>query len=104
MHSFTVSVDDKICNHWQSSFTVDDLKAIYYKTFVDNDINVDANIITYGTKLIYMKSEEVDDSYIESMDEYIGANVVVSGKDDITPVLSRTRGHKRDINGNPVGH
>ena len=50
-----------------------------------------------------MKTEEVDDSYIESMDEYIGATVVFSGKDDITPVLARIRRHKRDSNGNPVG-
>ena len=103
MRSFTISVDDRIGNHRQPSFTADDPKAIYYKIFDDDDIGDDVNLLPYNTELIDLKTEEVDDSYIVSMDEYIGANVIIPGKDDITPVLAKIRGRKRDNNGNPKG-
>ena len=52
--------------------------------------------------LIDMKTEEVDDAYLDALDEYIGAEIVVPGKDAL-PVLGKVKKRKRDFQGNPIG-
>ena len=44
----------------------------------------------------------IDDSYLEQLDDYIGTNVVVSGKDSVT-VLATIFKRKRYSQGLPVG-
>ena len=49
-----------------------------------------------------MKTTEIDESYLDSLDEYIGANVVIPGRDAL-PVLAKVKKRKRDADGIPIG-
>ncbi|GFH61775.1 hypothetical protein CTEN210_18251 [Chaetoceros tenuissimus] len=74
---------------------------IYYDAFED-PIKDDECQLPYGAELHEAKLENVDDKYLEALDNYINAKVVVPDKDGI-PVLTKVKSRKRDAAGNPVG-
>ena len=98
---FMKSLEDKIGNHRQPLFNINAPASIYFDAFND-PIDSDENVTPYGDELIDVKTEQVDDAYLDSLDTYIGAQVVVPGKDGV-PVLAKVRARKRDSAGNPVG-
>ena len=100
--NFMTSVNDKIGNHRQPIYDGDNPGHIYYHAF-DDSIDDDANDLPYGDELIDWKTFETDDAYLESMDEYIGAEVVVPGRDGSQPVLAKVHRRKRDAKGDPIG-
>ena len=103
MKEFMISVEDKIGNHRQPSFDFEQPDAIYHRIFDDDDPSDDENVLPYGSEILDAKTEEIDSAYLESMDEYIGAQVVVPGHDNVTPVLATVKRRKRDHHGDPVG-
>ena len=58
---------------------------IYYISF-DDDINDEDVDLPYGDELIDVKVEEISDAYLDALDEYIGSEIVVPGRDAL-PVL-----------------
>ena len=101
MNLFMVSLTSKIGNHSEPLFNPISPKGIYYDAF-DDDPSEDSNDLPYGDELMDAKEHEIDEPYLDSLDKYIGAKVIVPGKDAI-PVLAEIRGRKRDSTGNPVG-
>ena len=59
-------------------------------------------MLPYGEEIQYHKDVEVNKAYIEALDNYIGAKVVVPGKYYI-PFLSQARHRRQDTLGNPIG-
>ena len=101
MKRFMEKVESKIGNYRQPEFNPDQPEQIYYSTF--NDEKEDDDIISpYEGEVIDAKTTEIDDAYMESLDNYIGVEVVVPGK-NAEPVLAKVKRRKRDSMGNPVG-
>ena len=98
---FMQTLEDKIGNHLVPQFNISSPSSIYYEAFND-PLDSDDNVLPYGDELIDVKTESVDEAYLDSLDTYIGTNVVVPGKDGV-PVLAKVRSRKRDAAGNPVG-
>ena len=40
--------------------------------------------LTYGDLIIYSKTDDINEAYIDTFNNYIDTEVVVSGKDSIT--------------------
>ena len=99
-NNFMERVEDKIGNTKQSLFSDADSDKIYYSTFGYTD-DADNNALTYGDDIQDQKEVEVNEAYIGALENYIGAKVVVIGKDSI-PYLSRVKHRKRNFSGNPI--
>jgi hypothetical protein len=74
---------------------------IYYDAF-DDPVEDDSSQLPYGVEAHEAKLEEVDKEYMEALDGYINAQVILPDKDGI-PVLTKVKSRKRDSEGNPVG-
>ena len=98
---FMVSVESVIGNHRVPIFNHVQPNAIYFDAFSD-DHDSDANVLPYGDELIDVKTETVDEAYLESLDEYIGSQIVIPNKEAI-PVLATVKKRKRDALGKPIG-
>ena len=99
--TFMRSVEARIGNAKQPLFNLADPEHIYYDAF-DDDVNGDDIYLPYGDELQEMKTEEVNDAYLETLDEYIGAEIVIPGRDGL-PVLTKVKKRKRDASGVPIG-
>ena len=87
------NVKEPICNNiylWQ----------IYYDTF-DDPIDNNQISLPYREELHQVKLEEVNENYLESLDEYINAEVIIPNKEEI-PILTKVKHCKRDSSGKPV--
>ena len=93
-------VKAKIGNSKKPLFDGTDPDRVYCSAFGDTDNYFD-NMLPYGEYIQDQKEVEVNKAYIEELDEYIGSNVVVPGKDSI-PVISRVKHRKRYASSNPV--
>ena len=101
MKIFMDCIEGRIGNTKQPIYNNVHPQAIYFNAF-DDDVEDDDQDLPYGDEFIDVKTEEVNDRYLDAMDEYIGAHIVVPGKDAL-PVLARMKNRKRDTQGNPVG-
>ena len=101
MANFMKHVEDKIGNHKTGVFNPQAPTNVYFDTF-DDDVAEDDPVLPYGDELLDAKDHEIDESYLESLDAYIGANVMVPGRDAV-PVVAAICGRKCDAQGNPVG-
>ena len=52
--------------------------------------------------MVHAKSETVDIAYLETLDNYIGAEIALAVKYAI-PVLDKVKKRKRDANNIPIG-
>ena len=101
---FMKSVEEKIGNHKDPLFQHDNPDGIYFIPFQDEQV-YDETITPYGDKITEAITTEIDEPYLESLDQYIGANVVIPGTTKgVEPVLAVIKGRKRDHNGNPIGN
>ena len=98
---FMQSIEERIGNHRQPIYKAMQPDSIYFDTF-DDDLDSDLNVLPYGDELVDAKTDEVNDAYLEALDNYIGAEVVIPGKDSL-PVLAKVKKRKRDPAGNPIG-
>ena len=100
MREFTASLEKHIGNYRQPSFNVNNPTEIY------NDVlgipsHLKETTLQYGDEIIDSKVEEINQAYLDSLDEYIGAEVVVPGR-NAEPVLAKVKKRKRDSSGNKV--
>ena len=98
---FMESVEERIGNYKQPVYNAIQPDAIYFDAFGDEH-DADSNVLPYGDELIDVMPDDVNDAYLEALDNYIGAEVVVPGKDSI-PVLAKVKKRKRDAAGIPLG-
>ena len=99
--TFMTSLSEVIGNHRQPLFDPVKPSGLYYTAFGD-DFNDDDNVLPYGDELVDSKTETIDQGYMEALDEYIGAQVVIPGRDSV-PVLSKVIKRKRDAMNLPIG-
>ena len=69
----------KIGNAKQPLFGGTELDRVYYSAFGENH-NYDNNMLQYDEDIQYQKEVEVDKACIKALDKYIGAKLVVPGK------------------------
>ena len=98
---FTTSLESNIGNHKQGIFKPAAPMDIYCDAFGD-DNDIDENVLPYGDELIDAKTETVDEAYLESLDAYLGAEILLPNKDAI-PVLAKVKKRKRDAANLPIG-
>jgi hypothetical protein len=99
--TFMETLESKIGNYRQPAFNIEVPDEIYYEAFGD-DTTSDDNVLPYGDEINDVKTTEVDEAYLEALDEYIGVQVVIPGR-DAQPVLATVKKRKRDHDGNPSG-
>ena len=85
-NNFIEHVEDKIGNAKKPLFDGTDSNIVYYSAFGYTD-NADGNVLSYGDKILDQKEVEVNEDYIEALDNYVGVKVLVPGKYYI-PVLA----------------
>jgi hypothetical protein len=96
------SVNAKRGNSKQPAFNTDDPRGIYYTAFND-PLDDDENAVAFGDEYLEEKLVEADQAYLESLDNYIGMNVVVHDQMSDLPVIAKIIRRKRDSAGNPIG-
>ena len=94
-------MEDKSGNDKQHLFDSTDPERVYYSDSGDTN-NDDDNVLPYGEDIQYHKEVEVNEAYIEALDNYIGSKVVVTGKYYI-PLLVQVKLRKLDTSGSPIG-
>jgi hypothetical protein len=84
---FTSNVESKIGNYHQPQFDPSNPKNIYLETFNDT---IDGDFfLPYGDEIQDAILAEIDEQYLEQLDEYIGTKVVIPGtSENIEPVLA----------------
>ena len=101
--NFMKQVNEKIGNAKQPIYDDKEPNRIYFDAFDDSQLEDDSEYV-YDQEIIEAMPTEIDEPYIESLDEYIGTNVIIPGiTPGIEPVLAKIRGRKRDNDGNVVG-
>ena len=63
--------------------------AIFYSSFYDG-IEDDDMELPYGDELIDVKVEEIFDTYLDTLDDYIGAGILIPGRYSLT-VLGKSQ-------------
>ena len=87
--NFMKRVQDTIGNSKQPLFYCTNSNRVYYSDLGATN-NSDKNLLLYGEYIQYHKEVEFNKAYIEVLDNYIGAKVVVPGKYSIT-VLTQVK-------------
>ena len=101
MDKFTLSLKSKVGNNKVPIFNLGKSNEIYYKPFGD-DMLEEVNTLPYGDELIDVKVADIDESYMEELDNLIGSQVKLTDKGRI-PLLVTVKKRKRDSNGQPIG-
>ena len=63
---------------------------------------INENVLPYGDEFVNAKSKTIDEAYIEALDIYIGAEILLAGKDPVR-FLAKVKKWKRDLNNLPIG-
>jgi hypothetical protein len=104
MTRFDASVHDSIGDYQNAIVREGPLNeaTIYYDAVFDNP-NDDDITYPWDTELEEIPLQDQTDASMAQLDEYIGAHIVVPGKNGEGEVLARVHSRKRDTNGNLIG-
>ena len=80
------SLEPLVWNYREGVFQPTSPYLIYYDAFRESSDNYE-NVLPYGDELADAKSETVDKSYLEALNNYIGAEILLADKYAI-PVLA----------------
>ena len=97
---FMECVQERISNTREPIYNNIYPQQIYYDAFND-PVEDNTSQLPYGEETHEAKLKEVNDRYMEALDRYINAEVIMPDKNGI-PVLTKVKNHKRDSAGNPV--
>ena len=99
---FMDSVHEKIGTYTEPKYNnSSDYNDSQIPIFIDEN---ELQELPYGDEISEAIPEEIDQPYLEQLDQYIGAKVVIPGTtENTTPVLATIKGRKRDANGNLIG-
>ena len=96
------SIEANIGNFKQSLYGGIILYSVFYLYFYgdpyDNDV-----VLTYAQEIKYKNTEEVDESCVEALENYIETRIMIRGKDYIV-VLTKVIGRKKYHSGNLFGY
>ena len=70
---------------------------------IHNHSHLEDTTLPCSDEIVDAKVEEIGQAFLDSLDEYIGAQVVVLGR-NAEPVLARVKNRKYNSSGNPVGN
>ena len=101
MHKFTKNLESRIGNNLIPTFEVAHPENVYYTPF-GTTVKDDWEELPYGDDFTTLKMGNVDDGYLESLDDLIGTQVTLPGKDGI-PLLTTVKRRKLDHKGQPIG-
>ena len=101
MNKFTLTLESKIGNNKVPVFDPSKPDEIYYKPFGD-DMLEEGNALPHGNELMNAKVAEIDEPYMEELNNLIGSQVKQTDKCGI-PLLVTVKKRKRDSHGQPVG-
>ena len=102
MDKFTKKLESKIGNNLIPTFEVAYPENIYYTPF-GTTVKDDWQELPYGDDFTTLKMGNDDDGYLESLDDLIGTQVTLPGKDG-TPLLATVKRRKLDHKGQPIGY
>ena len=94
-------VESKIGNFRQDIYDSTNPSNVYHTAF-GTDPSDDEIVLPYGDELVDLKLHEIDEAYLDSLDKFIGTEVVVPGKNS-QEVIAIIRNKKRDHLGNLIG-
>ena len=110
-NAFTTSVHDVIGDHKKAIVRGESINEedLYYNTFFESGKEIEGLTYPWDKDLEDVPLHKQDDKTMEDLDKYIGAQVVLPGKDRVE-VLCKVKGRKRDANriligecnGNPI--
>ena len=89
---FMTSMESIIGNNREGVFKDTAPSAIYYDAFGE-DTDADDNVLPYGNELIGAKTETIAEAYLEALDTYIGAEIVIPDCEAV-PVLTKVKKQK----------
>lgn len=101
MTDFTNRIESKIGNSKEAIFDPDLPCSIYDDNYDDprNDEHLtepfESEMMDYNVA--------IDEHTLESLDNYIGAQIIIPGENGATPILAKVVGRKRDISGAVIG-
>ena len=98
MQTFIQYLESRIGDYWQPLYNVTN-KNVIHNSFFNDDIKDDNVDLPYGDKLIDVKVEEISDSYLDALDEYIGYYIVIECRYAFH-VTGKIKKSKRDASGN----
>ena len=103
MEKYTNKLHDEIGDYSKAIIRGESVNddVVYYDTFFDS-IAEDEITHPWEQDLSSLPISQEDDHTLEALDKYIGANIVVPGKDG-QEVLATVKGRKRDSNGRLIG-
>ena len=101
IQTFMKSLGYRIGNYQQPLYDATKPNAILYISF-DDDIKDEDVDLPYGNELIDAKVEEISDAYLYALDDYIGDDIVIPGRDEL-PVMVRVNNLKQYAYDNPIG-
>ena len=99
--AFTKEVESNIGNYNQPLYNPANPNAVYASIF-NNEYYDDETILPYGDEIIDAKIEDINEVYLDYLNEYINAKVVIPGRDAV-PVLATIKQRKRVSSGRPIG-
>ena len=99
---FMRCLEEKIGNSQQPVYNSQNPQEIYYVNF-NEPLDNDQNDLPYGEELIDLETDEINELYLESMDEYITNTQVVIPNCDGVPILAKFKKRKCDMQGEVIG-
>ena len=101
MDKFTLSLESKIGNSIVPIVNPGKPDEIHYKPFGDDILEEDI-ALSYGDELVDVKVKDIDEPYMEELDNLIGSQVKLPDKGGI-PLLVNVKKRKRNSHEQPVG-
>ena len=95
------SLEYRIGNSRKPLYDATNTNKIYYSLF-DDDIEDDNVEFPYGDELVNVKFEESSNYYLDALDDYIRADIVLPGI-YVLHSLGKVNKRKLDEYGNPIG-
>ena len=99
--NFMEPVEAKIVNAQESLFGGTKPDRVYYSVF-GGIYDAGENVLPYGEEIQDQKEVDVNEAYIEALDNYIGDKLVFPDKYSI-PVIAWVKHRNSDDSCNPIG-
>ena len=101
MSKFTRKLESRIGNNLIPTFDGTDPGNIYFTSF-GTTVEEEMEDLPYGDDFTTLRMENVDDRYLADLDNLIGVQVSLPGKDGI-PLLATVKKRKLGYKGHPIG-
>ena len=101
MDRFTRKLESKIRNNLIPTFDGTNPGRVYFTSF-GTTVEKEMEDLPYEDEFTILRIEKIDDSYLADLDNLIGVQVSLPGKDGI-PLLATVKKRKLDFKGHPIG-